>query len=92
VLLGTGAEASLASVAHGAGRRMGRSEAREKLSARYTRRQAVQGGRVLCDDPALLFEEHPDAYKPIGPVIDALLAHGAARPVATLVPLLTVKR
>ncbi len=89
------AEAGLRSVAHGAGRKMGRSEAREKIAARYRRRELTRtelGGRVVCDDPALLLEEHPDAYKPIEPVIESLVEAGLATPVAPLVPVLTVKR
>jgi release factor H-coupled RctB family protein len=95
VMEGLGCEAALCSVAHGAGRRMTRSEALEKVRARHTRASLVRtplGGRVICDEPSLLYEEHPDAYKPIEPVVDALEAHGAARRVAALRPLLTVKR
>jgi release factor H-coupled RctB family protein len=95
LLAGTGAAAALASVAHGAGRRMGRSEARAKIKARYRRqelRRTELGGRVICADAELLYEEHPDAYKPIAPIIDALVQHGLARPIASLHPLLTVKQ
>lgn len=95
LLEGHGAAAALASVAHGAGRRMGRSEARAKIKARYHRvelRRTALGGRVICDDADLLYEEHPDAYKPIAPIIDAIVRHGLAHPVAALHPLLTVKR
>ncbi|MBA2321254.1 MAG: RtcB family protein [Deltaproteobacteria bacterium] len=38
------------------------------------------------------YEEHPDAYKPVEPVIEALELHGAARRLCALRPLLTVKR
>jgi release factor H-coupled RctB family protein len=91
---GTGAEAGLRSVAHGAGRRMTRSEAVDKLKHRYRRSEVVRsplGGRVICDDRQLLFEEHPDAYKPIEPVIAALEAHHQATRVAALTPIITVK-
>jgi release factor H-coupled RctB family protein len=94
IVRGTGAEAGLRSVAHGAGRRMTRSEARDKLAHRYRRAELVRtalGGRVICDDKTLLFEEHPDAYKAIEPVIRALELHGQATRVAALTPLLTVK-
>ncbi|WP_437731997.1 RtcB family protein [Sorangium sp. So ce1335] len=89
------AEAGLRSVAHGAGRKMGRGEAREKIAARYRRRELARtelGGRVVCDDPALLLEEHPDAYKPIEPVVESLVEAGLATAVAPLVPVITVKR
>ncbi|HVK72692.1 MAG TPA: RtcB family protein [Kofleriaceae bacterium] len=94
VMRGTGAELGLRSVAHGAGRRMKRGEALAKLKDRYQRREVARsalGGRVLCDDQALLFEEHPDAYKAIEPVIAALEAHGLASRVASLTPIVTVK-
>lgn len=95
VMEGAGSEAALCSVAHGAGRKMTRSEARSKVGAHHSRASLVRtalGGRVICDDPALLYEEHPDAYKPIEPVVDALESHGAARRLLALRPILTVKR
>lgn len=95
VLLGTGNEAGLRSVAHGAGRRMGRAEALAKLKVKYKRSELTStklGGRVVCDDADLLYEEHPDAYKPIEPVVASLLDAGLATAVASLVPVVTVKR
>lgn len=95
VLEGRGDDACLCCVAHGAGRRMARGEAYDKLRARYTRASLARtklGGRVICDDTVLMYEEHPDAYKPIEPVVESLVAAGAAHAVATLVPLVTVKR
>ncbi len=94
IMLGTGAAAGLGSVAHGAGRKMKRSEALAKLKDRYRRSEVARstlGGRVICDDKALLFEEHPDAYKAIEPVIAALVAHRLATRVAALTPIVTVK-
>lgn len=88
-------ESGLRSVAHGAGRRMGRGEALSKLKSRYTRSEATRNaykGVVICDDPALVFEEHPDAYKPIAPVVDSLCEARMAEPVCELVPVITVKR
>lgn len=95
IALGTGQRATLCSVAHGAGRRMTRSEAQAKLRQRYRRQElgrTAAGGRVICDRTELLYEEHPDAYKPIEPVMASLEAAGLARRVASLVPLLTVKQ
>jgi release factor H-coupled RctB family protein len=94
IMKGTGAEAGLGSVAHGAGRRMTRSEAIDKLQRRYRRAEVVRsalGTRVICDDKHLLFEEHPDAYKAIEPVIGALEAHRQATRVTDLTPIATVK-
>lgn len=73
---------------------MTRSEAVEKLRHRYRRSEVVRsalGGRVICDDKQLLFEEHPDAYKAIEPVIGALEIHHQATRVADLTPIATVK-
>jgi release factor H-coupled RctB family protein len=95
VLCGTGAEHCLCSVAHGAGRRITRADAKGRIRSRYQRTELVRtsiGSRVICDDQDLLYEEHPDCYKPIDPIIEALVTHGAARRVASLVPVLTVKR
>ncbi len=95
VLVGHGEEGGLRSVAHGAGRRMGRAEALSKLKAKYRRSELSTtklGGRVVCDDSDLLYEEHPDAYKPIEPVVASLVDAGLAVPVASLVPVVTVKR
>jgi len=47
---------------------------------------------VLCGDADLLYEEHPDAYKPVEPVVASLVEAGLATPVAQLLPALTVKR
>jgi release factor H-coupled RctB family protein len=95
VMEGLGNERCLCCVAHGAGRRMGRSEAHAKLKARHTRasltRSAI-GSRVICDDTTLMYEEHPDAYKPIEPVVKSLEQAEAAVRVAALVPLATVKK
>ncbi len=95
IMRGLGPAGTLSSVAHGAGRRMGRSEAREKVRARYRKseleRYPATGGRTLCDDTDLLYEEHPDAYKPIEPIIRALETAALATRVAALTPIVTVK-
>jgi release factor H-coupled RctB family protein len=95
VMQGLGNERCLCCVAHGAGRRMGRSEALAKLKPKYTRASLAQstlGSRVICDDTTLMYEEHPDAYKPIEPVVHSLEQAEAAVRVAALVPLITVKK
>jgi len=93
VMRGCGNAECLCSIAHGAGRRMTRSEARAKVALRHKRASLgrTATGRVICDDKDLLYEEHPDAYKAIDPVIDSLEASGAATRVASLEPLVTVK-
>ncbi|MFN3197303.1 MAG: RtcB family protein [Bradymonadia bacterium] len=95
VMEGAGQAESLCSVAHGAGRRMGRGEATAKLKQRFKRadlRRTALGGRVICDNAELLYEEHPKAYKAIEPVVVSLEAAGAATRVAALTPQITVKR
>jgi release factor H-coupled RctB family protein len=95
IMQGLGQEDALWSAAHGAGRKLGRKEAKSKLSSRYTRaslRRSKLGGRVVCDDPELLLTEHPDAYKPVVPVVDSLVDAGIATPTVSLVPVVTVKR
>lgn len=95
VMRGLGQQGCLCSVAHGAGRRMTRSEARAKVAHKYARKSLTRtacGSRVICDDKDLLYEEHPDAYKNIDDVVESLEHAGAATRVAMLVPMLTVKR
>lgn len=94
IMSGQGSEACLCSVAHGAGRRLGRGDAYAKLRAKYTKSSLTRsalGARVLCDETRLMYEEHPDVYKPIEPVVASLEAAGAATRVASLHPLVTVK-
>lgn len=95
IMLGTGRPDTLWSVAHGAGRKMHRSEAIAKLRPRYDRQSLTRtatGGHVFYEDKQLLFAEHPDAYKPIEPIIASLEAAGAARRVAALLPFATFKK
>ena len=95
IVRGTGNAHGLSSVAHGAGRKMRRSEARQKIRARYRRKQLQRtgsGGTIICDDTKLLYEEHPDAYKDIGPIIDSLEQAKLADRILSIEPLLTVKK
>lgn len=95
ILRGRGDAAHLCSVAHGAGRKIPRGEAKARLMHRYRKSdltRTAHGGRVLCDRPELLWEEHQDVYKPIEPVVAALEQAGVASRVASLVPMVTVKR
>jgi release factor H-coupled RctB family protein len=82
------------SVAHGAGRKWRRSESRLRVRERFHRDELVQtglGGRVICEERDLLYEEAPMAYKNIETVIGDLLAAGLVTVIATLRPLLTYK-
>ncbi len=85
---------SLYSLAHGAGRKWMRSECEARLSKRYTIAQLAKtalGNRVICNDKSLIFEEAPEAYKPIDSIIDSLLDMGLIRLIARLKPLVTYK-
>ena len=85
---------ALHSLAHGAGRKWSRSEARDKLARRYRvadLERTALGSRVICEDRALIYEEAPPAYKDIHRVIRDLEEAGLIDAVATLRPLLTYK-
>jgi release factor H-coupled RctB family protein len=91
--LGDG-EANAWSLAHGAGRKWTRSDARGRMRERFAVSQLVQtglGGRVVCEDRDLLYEEAPAAYKKIEAVIQDLVDAGLVSVIATLRPLLTYK-
>ena len=82
------------SLAHGAGRKWSRSEARERMRERFRSEALLRtplGNPVICEDRTLLFEEAPEAYKKIDRVVADLVEAGACRGVATLRPLLTYK-
>jgi release factor H-coupled RctB family protein len=85
---------ALWSLAHGAGRKLPRHEARAKLRDRFRREDLLRtpyGGRVVCGDDALLWEEAPAAYKSVESVVGDLEAAGLLRIVAVLHPLVTFK-
>ena len=82
------------SLAHGAGRKWARSETRLRMRERFRVSELAQtplGGRVVCEERDLLYEEAPAAYKNIEAVIQDLVDAGLVSVVATLRPLLTYK-
>jgi release factor H-coupled RctB family protein len=82
------------SLAHGAGRKWARSEARQRMRERFGMHQLTQtplGGRVICGARDLLYEEAPAAYKNIEDVIQDLVDAGLVSVIATFRPLLTYK-
>jgi release factor H-coupled RctB family protein len=82
------------SLAHGAGRKWARSDARQRMRERFNVGELAQtplGGRVICEERDLLYEEAPAAYKNIETVIADLVAAGLVSVIATLRPLLTYK-
>jgi len=84
---------ALKSLAHGAGRKIARHEARDKLRGLRRHedpRRNPWGGLVVCGDNSLL-EESPHAYKPIASVVGDLFAAGLAEPIASFRPVVTFK-
>jgi release factor H-coupled RctB family protein len=82
------------SLAHGAGRKWSRSETRQRMRERFSVSELVQtslGGRVICEERDLLYEEAPAAYKNIDTVIQDLVDAGLVTVIATMRPLLTYK-
>lgn len=82
------------SLAHGAGRKWARSDARLRMRERFSVSELAQtrlGGRVICEERDLLYEEAPDAYKKIEAVLQDLVDAGLVSVIATLRPLLTYK-
>lgn len=87
-------EASLCSLAHGAGRKWMRTECKGRLSGKYSPAQLSRtdlGSRVICRDKQLIYEEAPQAYKSVESVINCLIQAGLVVPVARLRPVLTLK-
>ena len=88
------ADAALHSLAHGAGRKWGRGDARARLSKRFRvadLERTALGSRVICEDKQLIFEEAPQAYKDIARVIADLEQAGLVRTIARLRPLISYK-
>ena len=87
-------EAALYSLAHGAGRKWMRSECKERLSRRFSPAQLSRtrlGSHVICEDKHLIYEEAPEAYKPVDSIIAALVDAGLVTVLARLRPVLTYK-
>lgn len=88
------ADIALQSLAHGAGRKWSRSDARAKLSNRFRiadLQRTALGSRVICEDRQLIYEEAPQAYKDIHRVIADLEEAGLVDIIATFRPLITYK-
>ncbi|QVL32787.1 RNA ligase RtcB family protein [Telmatocola sphagniphila] len=82
------------SLAHGAGRKWARSDAKDRLRVRFSPEALSRtdlGGRVICHDNDLIYEEAPQAYKDIGRVVQDLVEAGLVSVLATLRPLITYK-
>ncbi len=68
VVSGLGSTASYSSCSHGAGRRMSRTAARQRLSVESLR-EAMAGKAWNADRAQALLDEHPDSYKDIDAVM-----------------------
>jgi release factor H-coupled RctB family protein len=82
------------SLAHGAGRRWQRGYAKSRLSHKYRVEDLARtslGGRVICEDRELLYDEAPQAYKDIAQVIADLEALNLIKTIAVYRPVLTYK-
>ncbi len=82
------------SLAHGAGRKWIRSDAKARLSHKYRPADFCKtdlGGIVICEDKALIYEEAPQAYKNIDVVIQDMVDAGLITVLAILRPVLTYK-
>lgn len=85
---------ALWSLAHGAGRKMARHEAKGKLRGRYRREDLdrnAYGGRIVCGNEQLLWEEAPEAYKDVDQVVEDLAEAGLLTIIAAFKPLVTFK-
>lgn len=85
---------SLCSLAHGAGRKWNRKSAKARLSSNYSfeKLQKTQfGSRVICADRQLIYEEAPQAYKPIQPIIQLMQEADLIELVARFKPVITYK-
>jgi release factor H-coupled RctB family protein len=93
--LAAGRAETLASLAHGAGRKFDRGSMHGRVRAKKSDLAVLSrnpfGGYVVCEDRNLLIEEAPEAYKGIDRVIGDLEDLGLARVVATFRPLVTFK-
>jgi release factor H-coupled RctB family protein len=85
---------ALWSIAHGAGRKIARQEARGKLKGLYFREELSTtrfGGKIICGDELLMWEEAPECYKDIDQVIKDLVSFGLVTVIASFEPLVTFK-
>ncbi|MGV7220867.1 MAG: RNA ligase RtcB family protein [Nitrospinales bacterium] len=82
------------SLAHGAGRKWNRSECKGRLVERYKPDDLSRtelGGRVICKNKSLLYEEAPQAYKKIDSIIETLLDAKLIALIASFCPVITYK-
>ncbi len=82
------------SLAHGAGRKYSRHDARGRMRDRFSPEALIQtglGSAVICENRDLLYEEAPEAYKKIDAVVADLVDASVARVIASFRPVITYK-
>ena len=82
------------SLAHGAGRKWNRRDARQRLRHHAKRGEMTHtalGSRVICDNKDLMYEEAPQAYKNVDIVVQNLVEASLIRIIAVLRPVITYK-
>jgi tRNA-splicing ligase RtcB len=90
--LPTSLERAFGSTCHGAGRVLGRNEAKRRIRAEDLRRQLDEAGvLVKAGKASLLVEEAPEAYKDVSEVVAACEGAGLSARVARLRPLAVLK-
>jgi tRNA-splicing ligase RtcB len=88
----TSLERSFGSTCHGAGRVLGRREAKRRIRPEDLKRQLDEAGvLVKVGKIALLVEEAPQAYKDVSEVVEVCEGAGLSRRVARLRPLAVLK-
>ena len=85
-------ERSFGSTCHGAGRLLGRNEAKRQIRVEDLRRELDEAGVIVkAGKASLLVEEAPQAYKDVSEVVEACEGAGLSRRVARLRPLAVLK-
>lgn len=92
-------ERDLCSVAHGAGRRLSRSDARRQARSLLAsagakgghREDLTRQGTIVCTCKNLLLEEAPNAYKDVEGVVSTMVSRGMCVVGARLLPMATYK-
>ena len=82
------------SLAHGAGRKWGRADAKGRLDRRFAPKDLERtelGSYVICEDKSLLYEEAPQAYKNIESVVGDLVNETIVSVIAVFRPIITYK-
>jgi len=94
ILVGTdhGMAEAFGSACHGAGRRMSRTKAKERIKGAALRGDLEKRGiLVRCRSNSELAEEAPCAYKDVDDVVHVLERGGYARPIVRVKPLAVIK-